>query len=88
MSYVTDRKQRVVLEGSHSPWAPVASGVPQGCILGPLLFTLYIKDIPQSVSVSAVGLYADDTKCCRTIASINDCVEMQNDIAALERRGN
>ena len=45
-SYLSDRYQRVALQGSYSDWLQVLSGVPQGSILGPLLFLVYIDDIP------------------------------------------
>ena len=58
-SFLLDRKQRVVLNGSSSPWSPVISGVPQGTVLGPLLFLLYINDIVDNIT-SQVSLFADD----------------------------
>ena len=60
ISYLSGRKQRVVVSNSFSPWAKVTSGVPQGSILGPLLFILYINDIVSEVSGN-IRLFADDT---------------------------
>ena len=58
--FLTCRKQRVVVRGTCSEWAPVVSGTPQGTILGPILFASYINDIADCVS-SNIKLYADDT---------------------------
>ena len=58
--YLQDRKQRVVLPGASSNWSTVKAGVPQGSILGPLLFLLYINDIVEDVQ-SSIRLFADDT---------------------------
>ena len=60
MSYLSDRQQRVVLNGHSSDWTSVKAGVPQGSILGPLLFLLYIADIIQNIN-SSIRLFADDT---------------------------
>ena len=59
--FLLDRQQRVVVQGSRSTWAPVTSGIPQGSVLGLVLFTMYVNDLPWEVS-SNVKLFADDTK--------------------------
>ena len=59
-SYLTDRRQRVVTEGWSSGWFSVTFGVPQGSILGPLQFLMYINDMPDWVT-SSLALFADDT---------------------------
>ena len=85
-SYLSCRKQRVIIDGEQSDWLPVLSGVPQGSILGPMLFLLYINDLPACVSKgSQVFLYADDSKCARQIKNISDCDQLQNDIDSLSK---
>ena len=59
-SYLSDRKQRVILPGITSDWAYICAGVPQGSILGPLLFLLFINDIVLDIG-SNIRLFADDT---------------------------
>ena len=59
-SYLKDRQQRVVLAGSNSFWLKITSGVPQGSILGPILFLVYINDIINDIT-SNIRLFADDT---------------------------
>ena len=84
VNYLKDRKQAVVIGGSRSGVQPVISGVPQGSILGPLLFVLFINDLPDCVSPNTnISLYADDTKIWRKISSSHDEKVLQNDINAL-----
>ena len=59
-NYLTDRRQRVLLNGKSSNWDIVSAGVPQGSVLGPLLFLIYINDIVHNVKCD-IKLFADDT---------------------------
>ena len=76
------RTQQVVLEGVSSSSITVTSGVPQGTVLGPLLFVLYLIDLPEGIS-SQVRLLADDCMLYREINTLNDCQDLQNDINTL-----
>ena len=64
------RKQRVVLNGQHSPWVNIEAGVPQGSILGPLFFLVYINDLSDGLT-SNPKLFADDTSLFFVIHNIN-----------------
>ena len=82
--YLTNRFQRVIINGTESGWLPVTSGVPQGSILGPLLFLLYINDLPQALSPHTLcAIFADDTKIARKITNPHEAQILQNDINAL-----
>ena len=82
--YITGRAQRVVVEGAASKWAPVTSGVLQGSLLGPMLFTIFINDLPEEVVGGVrVALYADDTKLYKRITSICDCQSLQTTLGNL-----
>jgi len=59
-NYLSDRKQRVVIANSSSSWKDIYAGVPQGSIIGPLLFLIFINDIVKDIN-SDIGLFADDT---------------------------
>ena len=78
-AFLTQRKQRVILNGSFSKWNNVVSGVPQGTILGPVLFLLFINDLESCVN-STIKLFADDCKVYNPIDSITDCVRLQDDL--------
>ena len=80
--YLHRRSQSVIIERKVSPSLPVKSGVPQGSILGPLLFVLYVNDICEVCS-SPISLYADDAKIYRRIITINDVLILQSDLDAL-----
>ena len=72
----------LTLNGVKSDWAPVMSGVPQGTVLGPLLFSLYINDISSDIE-SEIRLFADDCVCYREIKDEEDTMKLQSDIDRL-----
>ena len=86
-SYLSNRQQSVVLNGATSDPANVLSGVPQGSVLGPLLFIIYVNDLAsiQLSQGSEIILYADDLLLFRPISTITDYTALQNDIFALEQ---
>ena len=67
--WLTDRKQRVVVDGEVSSWKSVLSGVPQGSVLGPILFLVYINDLGEGVT-GGILKFADDTKLFRKTKDI------------------
>ena len=79
-SFLTNRLQRVVINGRYSPWLPVKSGVPQGSILGPLLFILYVNDIYSVIHHSKHGMFADDLSIYTEVSTTADCVLLQHDL--------
>ena len=85
-SYLTSRKQRTVIDGQLSDEADVLSGVPQGSILGPLLFLMYIDDMSDAIDrqVCKLALYADDAKLYKNINDYNDCLELQRQLMKID----
>ena len=83
-SWLCHRQQRVVLDGSASSYSPVLFGVPQGTVLGPLMFLLYVNDIGAKVSPqTTIKLFADDCLLYRTIDSVADSNQVQQDLDSM-----
>ena len=84
-NFLRNRKQRVVLNGQTSSWADVNAGVPQGSILGPLLFLIYINDLADGLSSNA-KLFADDTSLFSVVHNANTTAkELNNDLVKISR---
>ena len=60
-NYLHDRQQRVIINGQCSDWGHISVGVPQGSVLGPLLFLIYINDLSKIIQSSQIRMFADDT---------------------------
>ena len=79
-SYLTNREQTVVINGEHSTPAKVISGVPQGTVLGPVMFILYLNDLTSCIKHSVVSSFADDTRLKKSISIVNDTHLLQEDL--------
>ncbi len=85
-SYLTERYQRVVFDGVYSDWLPITSGVPQGSVLGPLPFLIYVNDLlSYTNSQSTIALFADDSKLYRPIDLPDSTYYLQNDLDNLHK---
>ena len=82
-AFLEGRCQRVLVNGSKSSWSPVTSGIPQGSVLGPMLFVCYINDMPDVLD-SPIHMFADDTKIFRQITAQSDQVTLQKDLRQLQ----
>ena len=83
-SYLTDRKQRVILNGSASNWGAILSGVPQGSVLGPLLFLVYINDMENGIK-SQIKFFADDTSLFSVVSNpVLSAAELNHDLGLIE----
>ena len=83
-SWLSERSQKVVLDGRASDPVPVLSGVPQGSVLGPVLFLIFINDLPDNIR-SSVRLFADDCVLYRNVKSPLDCQILQDDLNSLAK---
>ena len=70
-NWLSDRRQKVCIDGEYSEWARVTSGVPQGSVLGPILFIIFINDLDSNI-ISKLDKFADDSKLGRSICSHDD----------------
>lgn len=83
--YLTNRRQRVVINGQTSDWAYLRAGVPQGSVLGPLLFLVFINDITSVVKSCQIRLFADDTCLFLTVDDrIDAAIKINNDLARIQ----
>ncbi|RVE54312.1 hypothetical protein evm_001139 [Chilo suppressalis] len=82
-SYISNRKQAVVIGGDRSEFVNIPSGVPQGSLLGPLFYSAYLNDIGSCFKHAKFLLYADDTKIYMKVKSNEDCLQLQKDLDRL-----
>ena len=83
-SYLSGRRHRVVIGNKPSDYLPVTIGIPQGSILGPLLFLLFINDVPNAISKeTSLPGFADDSKCLHLILGRGDGDKLQDDLNKL-----
>ena len=80
--WLTDRRQRVVVDGEVSSWKSVLSGVPQGSLLGPILFLVYVNDLEEGVT-GKILKFADDTKLFTKLRKLEINKKVQDDIDKL-----
>ena len=83
-AFLAGRRMRVVVNGSYSEWSEVLSGVPQGSVLGPLLFVLFVNDLPGCIATN-MRMFADDTKVWSSVGSLLDGRKLQDDLDGLSR---
>jgi len=82
-AFLSNRKQCVFINGKHSTLSNVTSGVIQGSVIGPLLFTIYINDLPSKCPDCVIKLFADDVKTYKRVRTCFDRVTLQTSLNAL-----
>ena len=80
---LSDRKQRLTIKGSKSEWRTITSGIPQGSVLGPILFLIFINDFPDVISV-CMKLFADDGKLFSRVKLVDKRIVLQDNITTAE----
>jgi hypothetical protein len=83
-SYLTNRQSQVRVSGILSSPFAVLSGIPQGYVLGPLLFNIFMNDLCNNINYSRYLLFADDIKIFHVIKSPNDCNRLHSDIDSVQ----
>ena len=81
-SFLLGRRQRVLVDGHASDWSEMKSGVPQGTVLGPVLFLTYVCDIEAGIE-SVVSCFADATRVMRAVSEPNDVMKLQEDLVKI-----
>ena len=76
-------QQRVIIDNTFSSLTAVTSGVPQGTLLGPTLFLIYINDIIDNIHYSKIRLFPDDIMLYKQVSSVNDANHLQSDLQSL-----
>ena len=77
--YLMEREMRTIVKGKKSEWRNVTSGVPQGSVLGPIMFLIYVNDMTAGLR-SYMNMFADDAKIMRRVKNMEDCDKLQEDI--------
>ena len=81
--YLTGRRQRVVINETFCNWTDVGSGVPQRSLLGPILFLLFVNDMPNVINSATLAMFADDSKCYRIINDEAGFPKLQQNLVSL-----